>query len=50
MWGGGFSRREFRKYYPTNLEELKHIITGVWASVSLETCHYLVGWLLKQMK
>ena len=38
----GILKRRLRKFYPSNLEELKRVITKLWASVSPETCD-LIG-------
>ena len=46
---GGILKRQLRKYYPSNVEELKLVIHEVWMSVSPETCD-LIGSLPKQMK
>ena len=41
---------ESKKYYPSNLEELKRVITEVWASVSSEACRDLICSLPERMK
>lgn len=34
----------------SNLEELKGVVTEVWASVTLEDCHWLIGSLPQRIK
>ena len=46
----GILQRRLRKYYPSNLEELKLVITEVWALVSLETSRDLFSLSSDQMK
>ena len=46
---GKSSKKRLRKYYPSNLEEVKWVKAQVWALVSPETCRDLInvlpGWM-----
>ena len=48
LWG--ILKRRLRKYYPSNLEEMKRVISEMGTSMSLETCRDLIGSLLEWMK